>query len=75
MVCSNGELGIRITQFIYGINKSDLVYEVEGHSSLSNVHLPRLRILKVLLPNAIHMRLKLASNLKFLPIFFTLIYI
>ena len=50
----------------------DLVYEVEGHSSLSCAHLFRFQILVVLVADVVHAWLQLPSNLVFLPVLLSL---
>lgn len=53
-------------------SESDLVYEVEGHSSLANSHLFRLEIQEVLVTDAVHARLQFPGNLIFLPVLLSL---
>lgn len=52
--------------------KSDLVYEVQGHGSLTCDHLFRPEIVEVLGPNVFHTWLQFTSNLVLFPVLLSL---
>lgn len=54
------------------LGETDLVNEIEGHSSLTNTHLFRLEMGDVLAADVFHTCLQFASNLVFFPVLLSL---
>lgn len=60
--------GINETKYVDQWLNRDLVYEVEGNSSLPCAHLSRFEVAAVLVTDVVHAGLQFSSNLIFLPV-------
>lgn len=54
------------------VSEADLVYEVEGHGSLTCDHIFGFEILKVLVTDVVNTQLQLPGHLVFLPVLLSL---